>query len=72
MTISTEMTATSHILTTPDGDRIAFDRRGSGPALIFIAGAGIYREIDPWTTSHRRGGGEPGHHHGRLRPARAR
>ena len=38
-------------LTTPNGDRIAFDRRGSGPALIFIAGAGIYREIDPWTTS---------------------
>lgn len=40
----------SEFLTTPNGDHIAYDRRGSGPALIFIAGAGIYREIDPWTT----------------------
>ncbi|WP_309104117.1 alpha/beta hydrolase [Microbacterium sp.] len=40
----------SSVLTTSLGDRVAFDRRGGGPAMIFIAGAGPYREVDPWTT----------------------
>ena len=30
----------TEFLTTPAGDRVAFDVRGEGPALIFIAGAG--------------------------------
>lgn len=37
-------------LTTSAGDTIAYDVRGSGPGLIFIAGAGPFRAIDPWTT----------------------
>ena len=41
----------SEFVTTSRGDRVAFDHRGSGPALIFIAGAGPYRAIDPWTTA---------------------
>lgn len=40
----------SEYVTTSHGDRVAFDQRGTGPALIFIAGAGPYRAIDPWTT----------------------
>ena len=36
--------------TTARGDRVAHDRRGSGPGLVFIAGAGPFRAIDPWTT----------------------
>lgn len=36
--------------TTATGDRIGFDRRGSGPAVVFIAGAGPFRAIDPQTT----------------------
>ena len=36
--------------TTTTGDRVAYDRRGTGPALIFVAGAGPFRAIDPWTT----------------------
>ncbi len=36
---------------TARGDRVAYDRRGSGhPAVVFIAGAGPFRAIDPWTT----------------------
>jgi len=30
----------TEFLTTPAGDRVAFDVRGEGPALIFVAGAG--------------------------------
>lgn len=41
----------SEFVTTSEGDRVAFDRRGSGPALIFIAGAGPFRAIDPSTTT---------------------
>lgn len=41
----------SDVLTTSRGDRVAFDKRGSGPALIFIAGAGPYRAVDPVTTA---------------------
>ena len=37
--------------TTPAGDRVAFDRYGAGPALIFVAGAGPSRESDPITTA---------------------
>ena len=33
------------------GDRIGFDRYGSGPALVFVAGAGPYRAWDPHTTA---------------------
>ncbi|MHA6619614.1 alpha/beta fold hydrolase [Pseudonocardia sp. DLS-67] len=40
----------SEFVTTAAGDRIAYDRRGSGPALIFVAGAGPWRAIDPTTT----------------------
>lgn len=37
-------------ITTELGDRVAFDRRGSGPTVIFVAGAGPWREIDTTTT----------------------
>jgi pimeloyl-ACP methyl ester carboxylesterase len=37
-------------LTTPRGDRVAYDRYGEGPALVFIAGAGPFRAGDPVTT----------------------
>jgi pimeloyl-ACP methyl ester carboxylesterase len=37
-------------ITTALGDRLAYDLRGSGPALIFVAGAGPYRAVDPITT----------------------
>jgi pimeloyl-ACP methyl ester carboxylesterase len=40
----------THILTTARGDRVAFDRYGEGPALIFIAGAGPTRAGDAVTT----------------------
>lgn len=36
--------------TTALGDRVAYDLRGDGPALIFVAGAGPSRATDPWTT----------------------
>lgn len=37
-------------VTTALGDRIAYDRYGEGPGLIFVAGAGPFRAIDPVTT----------------------
>ena len=37
-------------ITTALGDRVGYDLRGDGPAVIFVAGAGPYRAIDPWTT----------------------
>lgn len=40
----------TEFVTTTQGDRIAYDRRGSGPGLIFVAGAGPFRAIDPITT----------------------
>jgi pimeloyl-ACP methyl ester carboxylesterase len=40
----------SEFVTSAAGDRVAYDRRGSGPALIFVAGAGPWRAIDPTTT----------------------
>ncbi|WP_026818776.1 alpha/beta fold hydrolase [Arthrobacter castelli] len=36
--------------TTARGDRVAYDLYGSGPAIIFVAGAGPYRAVDPSTT----------------------
>jgi pimeloyl-ACP methyl ester carboxylesterase len=41
---------TTDLVTTAAGDRVAYDLRGSGPALIFVAGAGPYRATDPVTT----------------------
>lgn len=40
----------TNFATTATGDRVAYDVRGTGPALIFVAGAGPFRAIDPWTT----------------------
>lgn len=40
----------SPLIVTRRGDRVAHDIRGDGPAVVFIAGAGIHRAIDPWTT----------------------
>lgn len=36
--------------TTSRGDRVGYDLRGSGPGLVFVAGAGPFRAVDPWTT----------------------
>lgn len=40
----------SDFITTSLGDRIAYDLRGDGPALVFVAGAGPWRAIDETTT----------------------
>ena len=40
----TEFTHTAY------GDIVGYDLRGSGPGLVFIAGAGPFRAMDPWTT----------------------
>lgn len=40
----------SSFTTTAMNDRVAFDHRGSGPAIVFVAGAGPWRQIDPTTT----------------------
>ncbi len=40
----------SEYVTTSRGDRVGYDRRGEGPALVFVAGAGMFRAIDPPTT----------------------
>ena len=40
----------SDVLVTAAGDRVAYDLRGEGPALVFVAGAGPWRAIDPVTT----------------------
>ncbi|WP_231955094.1 alpha/beta fold hydrolase [Occultella aeris] len=37
-------------LTSAANDLVAFDKRGDGPAIVFVAGAGPFRAIDPWTT----------------------
>jgi pimeloyl-ACP methyl ester carboxylesterase len=34
---------------TEDGTRIAYDRRGDGPAVVLIGGAGQFRAVDPAT-----------------------
>lgn len=40
----------STMLATGSGDHVAFDKRGDGPAVVFVAGAGPFRAIDPCTT----------------------
>lgn len=50
----------TEFLTTDLGDRIAFDRYGDGPGLIFVAGAGPFRAIDPITTETAELAAEPG------------
>ncbi|SIO26668.1 alpha/beta fold hydrolase [Agromyces cerinus] len=40
----------SEFVVSTAGDRIAYDRHGDGPALVFVAGAGPWRAIDPETT----------------------
>jgi len=47
-------------VTSEAGDRIGFDRSGSGPALVFVAGAGPYRAGDPHTTATARRAAEFG------------
>ena len=41
----------TEFLTSSHGDRVAYDLRGSGPAVVFVAGAGPFRAIDPETTA---------------------
>ena len=41
----------SEYVTTSFGDTVAYDRHGSGPALIFVAGALPFRAMDPTTTA---------------------
>lgn len=48
------------IATTSRCDRLAYDRYGDGPGLVFIAGAGPFRAIDPITTETARRAGELG------------
>ena len=36
--------------TTAGGDRVTYDLRGTGPAVVFVAGAGPFRAVDPITT----------------------
>lgn len=40
----------TEFVTNARGDRVAYDKRGVGPAVVFVAGAGPYRAIDPETT----------------------
>jgi pimeloyl-ACP methyl ester carboxylesterase len=40
----------SELVTTALGDTVAFDLRGTGPAVVFVAGAGPHRAVDPTTT----------------------
>jgi pimeloyl-ACP methyl ester carboxylesterase len=42
------------VATTARGDRVGYDRYGSGPGLVFIAGAGPFRAVDPITTETAR------------------
>jgi hypothetical protein len=37
-------------LTTYRGDTLGYDCRGEGPGVVFVAGAGPFRAIDPRTT----------------------
>lgn len=39
----------SSFVATALNDLVAFDRRGTGPAVVFVPGAGPWREIDPTT-----------------------
>ena len=37
----------SELVTTAMGDTVAYDLRGSGPAVVFVAGAGPHRAVAP-------------------------
>ncbi|WP_413452608.1 alpha/beta hydrolase [Georgenia phoenicis] len=41
-------------LVTARGDRVVYDRHGTGPGLVFVAGAGPHRATDPVTTATAR------------------
>lgn len=41
---------TTAATTTAHGDRVTYDLRGTGPAVVFVAGAGPFRAVDPVTT----------------------
>lgn len=47
-------------LTTARGDVVTYDRYGTGPAIVFVAGAGPFRAIDPLTTATAQGLAEAG------------
>ena len=40
----------TEFVTTARGDRVAYDVEGTGPAVVFVAGAGPFRAWDPVTT----------------------
>lgn len=42
-------TGMTHYATTSQGDRVAYDLRGTGPAVVFVTGAGPDRADDPIT-----------------------
>ncbi|MFC5502377.1 alpha/beta fold hydrolase [Lysinimonas soli] len=46
--------------TSSAGDRVAYDRYGSGPAIVFIAGAGPSRASDPGTSQTAAAAGRHG------------
>lgn len=46
--------------TTARADRVAYDLYGSGPAIIFVAGAGPFRATDQWTTETAKRAAEQG------------
>jgi pimeloyl-ACP methyl ester carboxylesterase len=50
----------TEFVTTALGDRVAYDRYGEGPALIFVAGAGPFRATDLGTTATARLAAEGG------------
>lgn len=44
----------TEFVTSGVGDRVAFDRYGTGPGVVFVAGAGPFRAGDPVTTETAR------------------
>lgn len=47
---SNDSSATEATTTSADGTTIAYDRRGTGPAVVLVGGAFQYRAFDPRTT----------------------
>lgn len=47
---NTTTAVTTATVSTASGDRVTYDLRGSGPAVVFVAGAGPFRAVDPVTT----------------------
>lgn len=41
----------TELTTSTRGDRVAYDRYGEGPGLVFVSGAGPFRAQDPMTTA---------------------